>query len=123
MYHITSVPGPNETINNLVTATNPPSINTIFKFNGSTQLDYFPTNIFKVFPWISAVFMDNCYLPNLVSDSFNYCNELSRIQTLYLTFKHLPAGFARTCTKLYWIELYYGQLETTEHIHDNSSGD
>jgi Leucine-rich repeat (LRR) protein len=80
----------------------------------STQIDYFPTKVFLIFPNLTIVQLFNSSLPNLVTNAFDNCGKLTNIEGHYLRFLALPSGFAQKCVNLQTVGFRSGDLNALD---------
>jgi hypothetical protein len=77
-------------------------------------LAYFPTGVFKIFPNLIAVTMNNCYSTTLVQNAFANCKNLVSIQITNGNIPDIPAGIAQTCFKVLGMYLAQNNIVTVD---------
>jgi Leucine-rich repeat (LRR) protein len=113
--NITEVTSANETINVVGEASNYSNPNFKVLFLSSTSvLQYFPIQLFKIFPGIEEILLHSTLLPNIGANTFGSCGNTKRLSLRGLKFTTLPAGFAQNCASLNTLMIQNGDLVTLD---------
>lgn len=77
-------------------------------------MTYVPTNIFKNFAGMVQVSIINYPSITLVTDAFNYCDNLEKIILNANNISEVPAAFARNCVKVNNLMMTSNQIQTID---------
>ncbi|XP_070496634.1 carboxypeptidase N subunit 2-like [Chironomus tepperi] len=79
-------------------------------FDSPNLINYIPTTIFRIFPNLQIIQMNNVSMSNLTTDAFAYCDNLTTISIIYNNFPRIPSKFAYRCKNLNKISLNYNLI-------------
>lgn len=84
------------------------------QFYIDSVLTYIPTNLFKYFSNFRGFIAYNTSTTYIVTDAFNFCPMLEVLYIYYSPFTALAAGFAQSCSNIFYIDIQFNLLETID---------
>lgn len=79
-------------------------------FDQPNEVKFIPTTIFRIFPNLEIIQMNNISLINLTTDAFIHCDNLATISIMFNDFTRIASKFAYRCRNLSKISFNYDQI-------------
>jgi len=83
---------------------------TTLNFDSPNVVNFIPSTMFRIFPNLQIIQMNNVSMTNLTTDAFINCNNLTIISVMFNNFTRIPSKLAYRCKNIDRISLNYNQI-------------
>ncbi|CAG9801815.1 unnamed protein product [Chironomus riparius] len=87
-----------------------PAVTGFYAISKDLDMQYIPSNIFKIMPNLEYFYAYEVNLKQLPTDSFKRCSKLHQISLAKNSIETLGQGFAIGCSNAYLLDLSYNQI-------------